>query len=112
MDHPKCKLCGVRHSMRDPHVWPKDVSHNGVANTEKAMANKGGGASGILSSTCDKVGGSASDSKTRTYKYRDREKRRQYMKNYMRELRASKAQQVGKKLVKKASSPHLEGVNG
>ena len=76
MDAPKCRLCGKRHwgvcaaIKADPAIMANkqpvvanepDIVANSMANTESDMAN--------------------------TYKYRDAEKRRIYMKEYMRKKR-------------------------
>ena len=70
-ENAKCPICGHRHSMRDPHIWDdeptKKVVANralDVANTEKPVANK-------------KYG-----------RYKDIEKRKAYMRNYMKQKRA------------------------
>ena len=79
MDAPKCRLCGKRHwgvcsaIKADPAIMANkqpvvanepDIVANSMANTESDMAN--------------------------TYKYRDAEKRRIYMREYMRKKRGSK----------------------
>ncbi len=106
MDNPKCKLCGERHSMRDPHIWPKekkkpilvvDEDSKDVVNILKGMANglplgmanKEIGAPAASVSVANKAKPSkVAKTVPSTYKYRNREKRRQYMRDYMRALRA------------------------
>jgi len=90
MKAPKCKICGENHWGNEPHIWDMANSSEDMANT---MANKGGDAGDRLGEHSEskpgmKVGGSASDKTTRgTYRYRDPEKRREYMREYMKKRR-------------------------
>jgi len=65
-----------------------------MANIKKDMVNKKGGDASDRNIRSDhvlradvNVGGSASDLKTRTYQYRSTEKRKAYMKEYMKKKR-------------------------
>uniref|UniRef100_A0A6M3LE27 Uncharacterized protein n=1 Tax=viral metagenome TaxID=1070528 RepID=A0A6M3LE27_9ZZZZ len=107
MEAPKCRACGVRHwglctvFHGNPENQTTTILRSVSQTTETVVANnmankKGGDASDrnirsdhVLKADAN-VGGSASDSKTRTYQYRDSEKRKAYMKEYMKKKRVSK----------------------
>ena len=74
MKPPKCRYCGHAHWLRDPHIFTETV------------AQTTHGYSVVANSTPDKV----ANISTRHGQYADKDKRRQYMREYMRADRASK----------------------
>jgi len=84
MDAPKCRLCGKRHwgicaaIKSDPAIMV-----NSVVNIPENMVN--GMVNGMVNEP-DMVNNSEGKP---SYKYRDAEKRRVYLKEYMRKKRAS-----------------------
>jgi len=94
MKAPKCKLCGKEHNGLCEDVDALVANKvSGVANT---MANKEIVAPAASPEVANEDKAEKSpETDENTYKYRNREKRRAYMKRYMRELRAKKTGKGG-----------------
>lgn len=78
MKPPFCKICQNNHSLRDPHIWTEEAGTikkridyaKSVANKTKAVANS-------IGSVANKKYG----------RYKDIEKRKAYMREYMKRKR-------------------------
>ena len=83
MDAPKCRLCGSRHWQSEPHVFKAEVKEvvNRMVRKPETMTNKIEPMTNSMTNT---------KSVSQKYKYRDADKWRAYMKEYMRGVRARK----------------------
>lgn len=98
MEKPKCSLCGVKHWFTEGHQWPgmangtKPMANKvlpGMANKKDAivsMANKEIVAPGANQEAEKQL--KASKTVSLTYKYRNQENRKEYMRAYMKNVRA------------------------
>ena len=98
MEKPKCRLCGKRHYSNEPHIF--ETEQLTAANKEDIAANKPPKAANKAANTKDiaaNVAANELDDEMVTVprymlksRYKDAEKRREYMKEFMRNVRKNK----------------------
>ena len=71
MQPPKCRYCGHAHWLRDPHIFPETV-----VQTEHGYS--------VVANSAPKM---VANRSTKHGQYADKDRRRQYMRDYMRAYR-------------------------